>query len=292
MVDISFGESECGLLRFSLRTAFKGDSKLFQAKNDKEKSFLETLFVSPNKLNTKYISTNLGLEIGHISSNEFECARKKILDKFYFNWLSKKEIDAEYIKEMDRVNEIVELAKNGNHLRFWVANATYNLCGLYYILNKIKEYNCQITLVNLKSNIIDAESGKKIHYRSWGMVEPCNLLASIKSIKTLSKKEVEHLANEWVRLENKNADLRVVEKNKVVSVNSNYFDDLIFKYVPSGNFKEIVLIGKVLGNCNQYVNINQIAMRIDELIADGVFEIVAKAPNKEPEYNKVIRKVK
>ena len=91
MLDVCFGASECGMLKYALRKSHYGVTYSF-----------------------------CGLEFGKIDEENFNESRKKWID-FSFTICSPKERAKILKEEVSRFNEIIETAKKGEILRIWCA---------------------------------------------------------------------------------------------------------------------------------------------------------------------------
>jgi hypothetical protein len=95
----------------------------------------------------------------------------------------------------------------------------------------------------------------------------------------------------WKALKAENAPLRAVVNGKLISVPEDFYDHLIIKHIPEGEFVMARLIGTVLGKYSLGVSDGWYALRVKKMIADRKLEIV-RAEKADHPYGNVLRKAR
>lgn len=126
--------------------------------------------------------------------------------------------------------------------RIWYSSANADeLCGLY-MLSKLLEVK-KIHTVNCSTEIHYGNT--LIRHCSVNQLSAVNIETALKYEKIISNGEVGKLILEWEKIVDGDAPLRIAENDSVVSVNIDYYDDLILENVA---YHE-VLASKVIASC-------------------------------------------
>lgn len=164
------------------------------------------------------------LDYGYIS-DDFNKSRERWINEF---------VDEKYKESFlksynENFNRIIKFAKKGNVIRIWVSDNPTSLCGFYHLVNSLKERNCKMIMIKQPE-----EEGYSYNYWSlndWNYIKKCLVLE-----KELSKEQIEYYSNEWIRLVNENTKLRIMLDGRIVSVEEDYFDEIIYNLSPEGEF--------------------------------------------------------
>lgn len=258
MLDVCFGESECGMLKYALRKNNEGVTYSYR-----------------------------GLELGYIDSEHFIESRKKWIDLF-FSVCSIKE-RAKILKEdISRFESIVQAAKNGEILRIWCATTPCSKSGYYHLIYNLQGIDCPIFVVDMPSSFSSFRSGDDSYDHSWGEVEPVLMEKGVVLQRELLKEERDAIALKWDKLARENSNLRLNVNGELTSVPEDYLDKEIMSYAPNGEFKMVKLIGSMLGNSRHGINDSFIAVRIEELILKNQLKVVKRAKKNEDYYRDTV----
>lgn len=141
MLDICFGDSECGMLKHALRKSKDGVSFTFR-----------------------------GLEIGKIAPNDFYLGRREWIDRF-FAVCSAKERSQILAEDIKRFEAIIQAAKRDEVLRIWIASSPCSKSGYYHLIHSLQGINCPILVVELPADFSNYRSGDNTYDHSWGEVD-------------------------------------------------------------------------------------------------------------------------
>lgn len=145
----------------------------------------------------------------------------------------------------DTINDFERLKQGADKVRIWVDSTPDATCGLLFVADLLANTDTEIHIVSLPKKHITGDC--IVEFRGWGEVPPELFGTFLSGEKILSKEEVSKLSLQWKKIQLENASLRVVENDKVISVDENYYDDLIRSEYPKENCKIGVLIGNSLG---------------------------------------------
>lgn len=258
MLDVCFGESECGMLKYALRKSNDGVTYSFR-----------------------------GLELGKIDSDDFIESRRKWIETF-FAICSPRE-RAKILKEdIARFNSIIETAKKGETLRIWCATTPCAKSGFYHLIYNLQGIDCPILVVDLPADFSSYRSGDERYDHSWGEVEPEMMDKAIFLQRELLREERDAIASKWAKLVKENADLRLNVDGELTSVPIDYMDKEIMDAAPLEEFKMVTLIGFILAHSRHGVSDSFIAERIEALIEKNELTVIKRAKKREDYYRDTI----
>jgi len=256
MIDICFGDSECGMLKHALRKTKDGVTFPFRA-----------------------------LEMGEISSENFIEARKAWIDVFFSACTAverKKILD----EEIDRFNAIIRAAKNNELLRIWCATTPCAKSGFYHLIYNLQGINCPILVIDLPESFVNGSMEDKDH--SWGELTPKEMELGVLFQRELTIEERNEISKKWERLAKENAKLRLNINGELTSVPEDFLDREIMNYAPNGEFTMGRLIGMMLGYCPHGISDTFVAIRIEALIEKNELIVVKRARKKENYYSNTV----
>lgn len=260
MLDVCFGASECGMLKYALRKSNYGVTYSF-----------------------------CGLEFGKISNENFIDSRKKWIDTF-FAICSPRERAKILREDIARFNYIIETAKKGETLRIWCATTPCAKSGFYHLIYNLQGIDCPILVVDLPADFSSYRSGDKRYDHSWGEVEPEMMDKAVFLQRELLREERDVIASKWAKLVKENADLRLNVDGELTSVPIDYMDTEIMDAAPLEEFKMVTLVGFILAHSRHGVNDSFIAERIEALIKKGELTVIKRAKKREYYYRDTILK--
>lgn len=257
MLNVCFGDSECGMLKDAL---------------DGE----------------KVTYSHRALELGQIYPEYFEESRREWIDSF-FAVCSKCKRAKIWKDDCKRFERILDDAKKDKELRIWHASSPHARCGLYHLVYSLQGTDCRIFVVEMPSDVGYREPHCD---RSWGEASPTEARYCLKLERELTADERNELSLTWERLAEENSELRLNVDGKVTSLPIWYLDEEILSYAPKDkNFSLGRLVGETLGNCVHAVSDGFIAERIESMIDGGELTVVERAKKREDYYSKTVIRV-
>ncbi len=265
MIDVCFSDSEKGILNeFLNHKEQKSISKEYLG----DASDLYDALSAPSE---KIFSIRYYLDRFHISDDVFESERIELLNHFYPRACNAKR---RYNIIKNDVDYIIREAENGNTIRIWYSHVGYSLCGMYYIVSRLKNINANIILIPYPDRSLDA----------WSFADPREIKYMLTSAHSASAEELETYSAKWEKLCSENSELRVVENDEVISVNDDYFDELIYSCADEKPIHYVHLLGVSLGRIGDAGNFaldGFVCDRINEMIDRGLFKVIGQH---EPEF--------
>jgi Protein of unknown function./Domain of unknown function (DUF1835). len=302
MIEIMLGESEGGSMKVAKN--YKKDSFLDGAgaigwigeKPDKaeldkwKKEYSDGEAVGGKS--TEVICIPFMLDIGDISKPiDSEYRKNLILDMYTINgWydinysIGLEESWKKYVQELERLRSF---AAENHEFRIWYSDAPYSLCGLYFACNLLNNYHSRVSIIKLPDYIQLSENEMQF-FSSWGEVEPGKFYRFLPLEVSLSTCELNFFSSKWNELSDDNSSLRAVVNGKVIGVPEDFYDHIIKKQLPEGEFIMARLIGDILGNYPLGISDSWYAKRILHMIKQGEIEIVQK---QKETYRQILKKV-
>lgn len=286
MIEILFGESEAASMKAAKNTIVigkvNGPTSVWMAgkKTPPPKPFTGWIEGTPEEV----ICLGFMMDIGNIKEPMESPYRRELIYSMYAQnqWEQEEEIEKElknagnvYVKELQRLKNYLD---NGEPVRIWYSDAPYSRCGFYSLCQILKEYGNAMSVVKLPEYVILDK--KIVSYQSWNEISAEEFAGFLPYEKPLSREEVRMYAMLWSDLVEDNSPLRAVVNGKVLSVQEDFYDFLIWKWLKTVPVKEGRLIGTILGHSQLGVGDWWHARRIESYIEQGKIRVVEDSDNK------------
>lgn len=244
------------------------------------------------------ISFPLALSVGQISETGIGEEREKAISFLVSVY---PDIASQVVKDLlDAARKgyaaLLEGAQNGEPIRVWVSREPDSVCGLYWLMEQLRPLGLEtldVTLVDLPA-WEERPDGTIHQYTGWGEVEPYRFGEMAGWGKKMPAPLLNSLANRWRELQKENASLRAVLNGQLVGVPKSLYDSFILEELEQqeDEFKEAYLVGRVLGKYRFGIGDAWVALRIEQMIRDGLL-IPMTAPEPDaPIYHRVLRKAR
>lgn len=230
------------------------------------------------------------LDIGDISGEfdgiERQNVFQKVWGRFDFDDNEQEQFFHNQRKDMEK---LLSAAINGTPIRIWKSNTPYSTCGFYFICNVLRNIDCEISVVSL-TEYKQVSENEIVTYSDWGQMEPGKFYQFLPLERQLSQSEKRMFSNRWCDLIKENAPLRAVVNGELISVPEDYYDYIISKNIPDGDFLMARLIGEIMGNYELGVSDSWYALRIDKMVEENKL-IIVENKDKSHLYGKILKKV-
>jgi len=319
MIDIVFGDSACGSLRLAQRYGkgeyiMDGPFAVFISHEDGSEPTQEEIEAAKREAVEKerlaweravplggnpedIFGFDLVLSVGDISEIQPGINRVQILGNLYSIYPNSdwQQVVQEIVsKAKEDMKTVEERAASGESLRIWYSNKPDEMCGLYWFMDHLdqwKVHDGQVFVVKLPEWEAN-EEGEIIQKSCWGEVAPGEWYRYITLQKPVLPGFIQSCATCWKELQRENSLLRAVVNGQLVSVSEKFYDDFILREIAAeGNeFNEAKIIGQVLAKYRLGIADFCVALRIEEMIRAGMFEVVSDAAEDMPHYHRVLKK--
>jgi hypothetical protein len=240
---------------------------------------------------------NLMLSVGDISENQPGVKRKLTLENLYSVYPNDEGRQAaqEIFKRANKdLKTIHERTSAGEALRIWYSNQPDEMCGLYWFMGQLNQWNVdalQVSIVKLPEWEAN-EKGNIVRRNSWAEVAPEEWQHCLAMQKTVPPLFIQSCASHWQELQAECSPLRAVLNGQLVGASEKLYDDFILREIATEGeeFHEAMIIGRVLGKYQLGIGDSWVALRIEEMINDGKFEVVNACDKDMPSYHRVLKK--
>lgn len=284
MIEVMFGESEGGGMKVAKNYKKPDIDNMaiswIGQKPSREK--LEKMFegqaVGGNS--SQVVCIPFLLDMGDINVPVDSEYRKNLIKDMYtingFNDMDViKSLEEAWEKYLSEIEKLKRYAALGEDIRLWYSDAPYSVCGFYFVCNLLKEYDCRIFAVKLPHHV-QLSDNEVQSYTTWGEVAAGKFYKFLPLAKELSSCEIRSYASNWTELKDEKSSLRAVVNGKVIGVPEDFYDHIIQKEIPEGEFIMARLIGKILGKYPLGIGDWWYAKRINLMIEQGRLLVVQK----------------
>lgn len=234
------------------------------------------------------VCIGFSLDIGDVSG-EIDGSKRQEIHKNTLGLYSNADEVKQFFNTQRRdLEKLLASAKEGKVIRIWESNAPFSTCGFAFTCYVLKDIDCEIKVVSLPeyNKISNDIIGT---YTSWGEISSKEFHKFLSLEKDFSEIEKTMYAYIWEELKEENASLRAVVNGKLISVQEDFYDHLIIKNIPDGEFMMVELIGQVLGKYQLGVGDSWFAFRMNKMIEENKLEVVSNK-NSLKDYKKVLKK--
>lgn len=181
--------------------------------------------------------------------------------------------------DMQRFHSAIEHKES---IRIWVNGAPGALCGLFFAGSLLWDSGCQVAVAPLSKLVrcfAGENSPKRAQEESWPVAQPGEICSA----------QLRFFLERWRALERENAPLRAWVNGELLSVPEDFYDFLLRRHLPEGEFSMARLIGELMkrhpeGACDSWY-----ALRIRKMVEQKELLIVGKADSEHP-YGSILKK--
>jgi len=164
-----------------------------------------------------------------------------------------------------RLNEDTSL-----HAWVWMGQNQHDVCGYYWLMSQLKEYQGRIFVLYLNNLPFINEKGGIFYPNYLFEIQPKEFLKAKKLARTITLSEFEVDSDEWKKLCSENGIVRILEGGKkIISKDATYYDKDVMNAVSAEPQK----LQKVLHNIFSKMKIKTgdafLVWRMRELINEG-----------------------
>mgnify|MGYP000958646322 CR=1 FL=1 len=162
-------------------------------------------------------------------------------------------------------------------LWIWMGQNQHDVSGYYWLMHQLKEYQGKVFIIYLNNLPFINEKGQ-LFYPSWlSEIQPKEFLKAKKLARPITLSEFEVDPDEWKKLAEESAAVRILEGGKkIVGKDISFYDNEILKNL-TGDWQKAT---RVLSNTLNRMKIKTgdvfLMARMKQLIADGSIETVGE----------------
>ncbi len=188
------------------------------------------------------------------------------------------------------------LDENGKEvLWIWMGQNQHDVCGYYWLISQLKDYQGRVFVLYMNNLPFINEKGQIFYPTALHQIQPKEFLKAKKLNRPVTLSEFEVDPDEWTKITNENAVIRLLEGGKkIVSVNDDYYDKDILQNLTAewqkGNKAMSNILGKMkiktgdvflLWRMKQLAETEKIELQGDPAKGWKEFEVKLKAKAEE-----------
>lgn len=242
-------------------------------------------------------TVSLGLSVGDISDDDTMKPRLKEMRRLFSVYPDDVKDAAKEMTDSSLYNmkEVMRRLKAGESLRVWYSSQPDELCGMYWLMYQLEKRGLEtegIYTVKLPAWETNRETNTIVRNNGWGDVAPEEWHRYGGLAEKAEDIFVKACALEWKKLMQENAPLRAEVNGRLTSVQESFYDEFIIKEIAAeaGEFREAVVIGRILGKYQLGIGDGWIALRIEKMIERGLLSAVTEAGEDAPSYHRVLQR--
>jgi hypothetical protein len=186
-----------------------------------------------------------------------------------------------YVEQLDIVDDkltvhnlLKRLDENAEEkVWIWMGQNQHDVCGYYWLMSQLKDYQGRLEILYLNNLPFINEKGLIFYPQHLSEIQPKEFLKAKKLARTITLSEFEVDPDEWKKMCNENALVRILEGGKkIVSKEESFYD----KEVLSAITAEFQKLNKILNHIFSKLKIQTgdafLVWRIRKMIEEGKIE--------------------
>lgn len=317
MIEVVFSQSACGSLKvaqsYGVGQYHGGDAVVFlhteegfcpteeeirvaqmQAEEKARRDWENAIPVGSSR-NDIYC-LGLALSMGEITETKIGAQRRAALEKIYSVW-PKEHMEEQLDEVLQSVQEdlasVLERCAAGEEIRVWYSHNPDEMCGMYWLMAQLRtlKHGGTVHLVKLPEWDCQDDTTMRM-YQGWGEIGPGEWGKYLSFQQEGKPVFIETCAMRWRELQQENAPLRICLNGKLQSAPEHIYDSYILRELDAqgDEFSEAKAIGNVLGKYQLGIGDAWIALRIEQFIKEGMFEVITSPPSNGLIYRRMLRK--
>lgn len=185
-------------------------------------------------------------------------------------------VETEEVNDYKTVAELVgTMRRNPDEIIWiWAAQNKHDVCGYYWLLNYIAEFQGRVFILYLNNLPFINEKGL-IFYPEWlSVIPPKEFLKARKLARPITLSEFEVDPDEWKKLMQENKGVRILEGGKKLAhYDYDYYDADLKKYIGNDWQKASKIINQFLSKNKQTTGDAYMLWRLKQLVASGEYDV-------------------
>jgi hypothetical protein len=155
----------------------------------------------------------------------------------------------------------------------WMGQNQHDVCGYYWLMPQLKDFHGRVMILYMNNLPFINEKGQ-IFYPSWlGEIQPKEFVKAKKLARPITLSEFEVDPDEWKKLVDENAMVRILEGGKkIVGKSESFYDSELLKNITAEWQKATRVLTNTLNRMKIRTGDVFIMWRMKDLIANGKVE--------------------
>lgn len=239
---------------------------------------------------------DLALSVGEITETELGEQRRTTLKKLASVWPMEdmeQQLDEELENARRDLASVLARCGQGEAVRVWYSHNPDEMCGMHWLMAHLHtlEQRGAVELIPIPAWDIQDETTVR-RYQGCGELGPGEWGKFLSLRRQGPPALMEACAQRWRELQRENAPLRVVLNGSLQSAPETVYDSYILRelHAQEGEFLEARVIGDILGKYQLGIGDAWIALRIQQFVDQGMFEVLTPPDPDGPTYGRTLRR--
>lgn len=155
-------------------------------------------------------------------------------------------------------------------LWIWMGQNQHDVCGYYWLLPQLREFQGRVQVLYMNNLPFINEKGQIFYPTRLSEIPPSEFLKAKKLARPITLSEFEVDPDEWNKLMQENATVRILEGGKkIASKDEDFYDEEILKNITADWQKATRVVTNTLHRMKQKTGDVFLMWRLKELIANG-----------------------
>lgn len=188
------------------------------------------------------------------------------------------------------VEAIRQRLNENEELWIWMGQNQHDVCGYYWLIDQLKECQGKVVVLYLNNLPFINEKGQIFYPTALHQIQPKEFLKAKKLNRKVTTSEFEVDPDEWKRLCNENAIVRILEGGKkIVSKEENFYDKEVLNGLSNEWQKGNKAMHNILGKMKIKTGDVFLLWRMKRLAEEGKIEINGDTSKSWKEFEVKIR---
>ncbi len=170
---------------------------------------------------------------------------------------------------------IKSLAENSEEkLWIWMAQNQHDVCSYYWLMSQLKNYQGRVEVLYLNNLPFINEKGQIFYPTHLYEIQPKEFLKAKKLARTITSSEFEVDPDEWTKICNENAAIRILEGGKkIAGKKEDFFDKDLLSVITNDYQKLTKILNNSLGKMKIQTGDVFLVGRIKKLVEEQKLEV-------------------
>ncbi len=153
----------------------------------------------------------------------------------------------------------------------WMAQNQHDVCGYYWLIGQLKDFQNRVQVLYLNNLPFINEKGGLFYPTALHEILPKEFLKAKKLARPVTASEFEIDPDEWIRLCNENAGVRLLEGGKkIVGKTIDFYDKQLLSFISKDPQKLVKILHGFYSKAKISTGDVFLAWRIRELVTEGI----------------------
>jgi hypothetical protein len=166
------------------------------------------------------------------------------------------------------------------HIWIWAAQNKHDVCGYYWLLHYMKEFQGRVYILYLNNLPFINEKGNIFYPVNLHEIQPKEFLKAKKLARPVTLSEFEIDPDEWTKICNENKGVRLLEGGKkLTQANYDFYDAELIKFITPDWQKASKIIQQFLSKSKITTGDAYLLWRLKVMLAQEQFDVQGKVGN-------------